>query len=355
MSRRRRTVGIDLFSGAGGMTLGARNAGIDVLYAVEKCRVAAATYKLNFPGTPMFVGDIRNLKALPSKPKNARSVLFGGPPCQGFSTSNQRNRSAGNPSNWLFEEFVRLVHGWNPDCIVMENVKGITQTDGGSFVKIAMDAFAGAGYEVHFELLNAVGYGVPQKRTRAFFVGVKENTEFEFPSPETRRSVSVIQAIGDLPLLSNGASVDELPYSRRATNKFARLLRKNKKMVTGNLVTNNNKQVIQRYLHVPQGGNWEDIPENLLLNYKDRQRCHTGIYKRLHEGKPSVVIGNFRKNMLIHPREDRGLSIREAARIQSLPDDFCFSGSIGFQQQQVGNMVPPLLSQAVFQQFKPNE
>ena len=89
-----------------------------------------------------------------------------------------------------------------------------------------------------------------------------------------------------------------------------------------------------------------------MKNYADASRCHTGIYRRLKEDEPSVVIGNFRKNMLIHPWENRGLSVREAARLQSFPDDFIFEGSIDFQQQQVGNAVPPLLAKAVFEQIR---
>ena len=106
--------------------------------------------------------------------------------------------------------------------------------------------------------------------------------------------------------------------------------------------------ILERYKYIPQGGNWENIPNRLMKNYADKSRCHTGIYRRLKEDEPSVVIGNYRKNMLIHPTEDRGLSVREAARLQSFPDWFKFKGTIGSQQQQVGNAVPPLLAKAVF-------
>jgi DNA (cytosine-5)-methyltransferase 1 len=120
------------------------------------------------------------------------------------------------------------------------------------------------------------------------------------------------------------------------------------------LVTVNNTLVQKRYQHIPPGGNWTNIPARLMKNYTnlvdDRSR-HTGIYRRLCWDEPSVVIANYRKNMLIHPDQDRGLSVREAARIQSFPDSYRFAGSIGFRQQQVSNAVPPLLAKAVFSQI----
>jgi DNA (cytosine-5)-methyltransferase 1 len=352
MSRTRRgnerIVGIDLFCGAGGMTLGAQRAGVEVIYAVEKSPHAAATYRLNFPAIPIHEGDIRKVRELPPKPRGARTVIFGGPPCQGFSTSNQRTRNAENPHNWLFKDFVRLVRLWKPDWVVMENVKGITETAGGRFLYAALDALKAAGYTVSHSLLNAVDYGVPQRRTRLFIVGARDGNSRSSPAPTSTRPITVAEAIGDLPKLSNGATIDELEYSLRTPSAYARGLRNGSLVVTGNLVTRNAPYVLARYSFVPPGGNWEDIPELLFSNYADRERCHTGIYRRLDPSLPSIVIGNFRKNMLIHPKEDRGLSVREAARIQSVPDHFRFSGSIGFQQQLAGNMVPPALASAVF-------
>jgi DNA (cytosine-5)-methyltransferase 1 len=162
-------------------------------------------------------------------------------------------------------------------------------------------------------------------------------------------SVTVREAIADLPVLRNGASVSSLRYRSAPVSEYARQMRGRLRICSNHLVTESHPDIIKRYWHVPQGGNWSDIPKRLMANYQDRSRCHTGIYRRLKWDEPSVVIGNFRKNMLIHPTQNRGLSVREAARLQSFPDWFEFHGSIGFQQQQVGNAVPPLLARAVFQ------
>jgi DNA (cytosine-5)-methyltransferase 1 len=171
---------------------------------------------------------------------------------------------------------------------------------------------------------------------------------FHFPRKRTVRPLTVDDAIRDLPRLHNGDAVCWRKYGRAAPSAYGLRLRGKAEGCCNHLVSRSAAFVLKRYRHVPQGGNWEDIPARLMQNYADRERCHTGIYHRLTLKHPSIVIGNFRKNMLIHPTQDRGLSVREAARIQSFPDAYRFCGSIGFQQQQVGNAVPPLLAGAVF-------
>ena len=220
---------------------------------------------------------------------------------------------------------------------------------GGLFLTQIVKALEHLGYTVSVSVLNASDFGVPQRRARAFIVGSRSGHSFAAPTAMERVPPTVGMALCDLPSLMSGTTVDSLPYPCQATNDYAKSLRGDLKQVSGNLVTRNAPHVLKRYPYVPQGGNWENIPASMLGTYKDVSNCHTGIYRRLHPNRPSVVIGNFRKNMLIHPTEHRGLSIREAARIQAVPDCFRFSGSIGFQQQQVGNMVPPLLAQAVME------
>lgn len=336
---------IDLFSGAGGMSLGATLAGIEVVGAVESDMYAAQTFQHNFPSATIATCDIREFKS--DTFKNI-DMVFGGPPCQGFSTSNQRNRGIKNSKNWLFEEFFRVVSELSPEWVVLENVKGILDTEQAFFFNTICDKFKQLGYNIKYNILNALHYGIPQNRNRIFIVGSKSEYDFDFSTRDIEITVSVRDAIQDLPILANGANECTLPYSSRPDSRYAELLRRKDGLCSNNLVTRNSNLVIERYGHVPPGGNWEAIPDSLMQNYKNKNRCHTGIYRRLEWEKPSCVIGNYRKNMLIHPAANRGLSVREAARLQSFPDNFLFLGSIGFQQQQVGNAVPPLLSKAVF-------
>jgi DNA (cytosine-5)-methyltransferase 1 len=358
LKNRGSAIGIDLFAGAGGLSLGADMAGIDVALAVEKDSYAAQTYIHNHPKTKMIIDDIKNIYECPNdiNMDNREKVLFGGPPCQGFSYSNQRTRNKDNPSNWLFDEFLRVVEMIEPEWVVFENVCGFIGTENKMFLNNLITLFEKQKYTPSWFILDAQDYGVPQRRSRFFLLTSRNG--YKFTAPKTiagRKKVTVGNAIADLPNLSNGSSINYLEYNSLPNNNYATTLRKKLKGCTGHLVTKNADYIIARYKHIPQGGNWENIPDSLMMNYADKNRCHTGIYHRLNINEPALTIGNYRKAMLIHPLEHRGLSVREAARIQSFPDSYEFKGSIGFQQQQVGNAVPPLLAKAVFQMITNGE
>ena len=344
-----RNIGIDLFSGAGGMSLGAEWAGIEVAAAIEADPHAAETFRLNHANSLMLNQRIELVKEIPfQRDKQDRLIVFGGPPCQGFSTSNQRTRGSSNPANWLFKHYLRLVKQLSPDWVVFENVTGLSITESGHFLDAVMQGFKKLGYATESLILNAHEFGVPQRRSRLFIVASLHQEKFTAPKGD-QTEVTVTDAINDLPILRNGSMVDVRPYRSEPHSDYARKMRGAVTSCGNHLVTRNAPYVIERFKHVPTGGNWSDIPVEQMKNYADPSRCHTGIYRRLDPRKPSVVIGNFRKNMLIHPTQNRGLSVREAARLQSFPDWFAFKGSIGFQQQQVGNAVPPLLAKAVFE------
>ncbi|MDD5361940.1 MAG: DNA cytosine methyltransferase [Ignavibacteria bacterium] len=343
-------IGIDLFSGAGGMSVGAELSGVNVKYALDIDKNALMTYKMNHKNTEVFHTDIRGFKASKNLNfnKNDIKIVFGGPPCQGFSSSNQKTRNKDNILNWLFIEFLRICKEINPEWIIIENVKGIIETSNGFFFEHILNSISKIGYTASYGVLNAADFSVPQIRNRVFIVASKDGIKYELPKPKKRKLITVSDAISDLPILNNGDNYFELEYKNKPCNEYQRLLRKGSKKSFNNLVTKNKELTIKRFGYIPQGGNFKYIPKRLMKNYKDISICHTGIYHRLNLDKPSIVIGNYRKNMLIHPTENRGLSVREAARIQSFPDKFHFYGSIGCQQQQVGNSVPPLLSKEVF-------
>lgn len=352
---------IDLFCGAGGLSLGFERAGLQIVQAVDVDARAAATYSRNHPKVDLLTADIHALN--PDKclrriglRSGELGVLIGGPPCQGFSESNRRTRTPDNPSNKLYNEFVRFLRVMQPEWFVLENVAGLRSLAGGVVLKAIIDSFRANGYNAEYKELTAADFGVPQHRRRVFIIGNRTGRPICFPDPTHGTNgtayVTVRDAISDLPVLDTGASIDVLPYLPRDSQltEYAKIMRSNGKalpQIQGNLVTHNSEKIVSRYKYILPGQNWEAIPPALMDNYSDSSRCHTGIYHRLERDKPAKVIGNFRKNMLIHPDQDRGLSVREAARIQSFPDDYVFLGSIGFQQQQVADAVPPLLAEAV--------
>lgn len=343
-------IGVDIFSGAGGLSLGAEMAGVQVRFAVEKDKSAALTYQYNHTETIVIQDDIHNINPLQYLgERNDTLIVFGGPPCQGFSTSNTKTRNMDNANNSLFEEFVRFVRELNPEWFVFENVEGFYRFENGSIREKVKESFGDLGYTVNDAILVASDYGVPQKRNRYIMVGNNIGQSFEFPLP-AGCSYTVEDAIRDLPVLENGQMDDVLPYRLpiEEVSEYARLMRRGSEMSTQNYVSRNADYVITRYRYIGQGQNWRAIPVELMGNYANKNNCHSGIYKRLRADAPSVVISNYRKNMLIHPYQDRGLSVREAARLQSFPDTFVFKGTLMDIQQQIGNAVPPLLAKAVF-------
>jgi len=243
-----------------------------------------------------------------------------------------------------------------PRVAVLENVADVESFNEGRYVDSLKQAFLAIKYRVGYCILNAVDFGVPQRRRRIFLIAARDGLTVDLPEPlpANRTPVTVWDAISDLPTLQNGNVIDALPYreNERLTSYQVALRNRTNGIVRNNTVSRNCDLVVRRYTHIPQGGNWENIPDELMTNYRDKSRCHHWIYLRLREDAPSVTITHFRKSMLIHPRENRGLSVREAARIQSFPDHYIFLGSLGSQQQQVANAVPPLLAKAVAREVR---
>lgn len=353
---------VDLFAGAGGLSLGFEDAGFRIIFGVENDVYSAGTYIANRKemNTELIISDISEINFIDllerfRLKRGEIDILLCGPPCQGFSIANMRTRTMDNPQNHLFKEFLRAVKEIYPKWILFENVSGIVNFGIGKVIELINSELGKYGYLCTWSIINSADYGVPQTRRRFFLIGNRIKAKFSFPQPicgpRKKPYVTVRNAISDLPLLKNGNKIDSLPYQYNGLklSGYQKKMRKNwnKNWYMNNQVTKNSDLIVNRYKFIPPGGNWQDIPNYLMGNYKDKNKCHSGIYKRLRWDEPSIVISNFRKCMLIHPEQHRGLSVREAARFQSFPDKYIFHGPLGSQQQQVANAVPPLLAKSI--------
>ena len=354
---------VDLFAGAGGLALGFKQAGFHVALAIDKDPYSIDTYTANHlcDDPAIIEGDVakvdfrETLRISGLKPGSI-DVLLAGPPCKGFSIANRVTRHVQNPSNKLYLQFLRATDELKPKWVVFENVASIVTFAHGHVVRTLTERLAKLGYSTTHCVLNAADYGVPQARRRFILVGTRVNAQFSFPPPSSDglhgRRVTVRDAIADLPHLKNGNKRDSLPYrpNGQPTSKYQCAMRAGSNGRVQNCsVTLNNTTIRRRYQYIPQGGNWESIPASLMQNYENRNRCHTSIYRRLSWDEPAHVVSNIRKSMLVHPSQDRGLSVREAARLQSFPDTYAFRGPLGDQQQQVADAVPPVLAHAIAQ------
>lgn len=351
---------IDIFSGAGGLSEGFIKAGFDVLASVESNKWAVLTQKHNHGRlenpTEVIEGRVetvpvkRLLSICQKRGATRPDVVMGGPPCQGFSVCNTRTRSMENPTNWLFCDFLKLVEQICPRVVLIENVVNFGRFNKGAMLDEIRQSLQGMAvrYRVHQAVLCAADYGVPQQRNRLFLVAVQDGLRFEFPEKRNAQPVTTWDAISDLPRLPNGNRRDPCEYGTPPQTEYQKLMRQEcGSIVYNNCVTRNSQLVIDRYKQIRQGENWASISDELMTNYADKSRTHHCIYLRLKQNEPSVTITHFRKSMLIHPTQDRGLSVREAARLQSFNDRFVFCGPLGDQQQQVANAVPPLLARSI--------
>lgn len=374
---------IDLFAGAGGLSCGLKQAGFTPILANEWIPQYAATYKLNHPDTEVVVGDVREVCETDLKRKLGVSegeidLVAGGPPCQGFSI-NAPIRSLDDERNHLFKDFLRVVSAVKPKAVLIENVPGIISLGRGTVVEQIYKELQSMGYTVSHRILFAGHYGVPQMRFRTVFIGIRNHAgSVNFPEPnynakavanftgakelclsvpplfaqDLKPHTTVWDAMSDLPEIGNGETCSPRDYAGPAQNEYQQYLREGCDELTSHCCAKVAHVNLERLKHIPQGGSWRDIPFDLLPDGLKRARRsdHTKRYGRLHpQALCSTVLtkcdphwGSF-----FHPTQDRIISIREAARIQSFPDSYQFSGSITQQYEQVGNAVPPLLGKAI--------
>jgi DNA (cytosine-5)-methyltransferase 1 len=362
---------ISLFAGAGGCSLGFQQAGYDVRYATDIAADAVESYRRNFPGTPCEAADIRELDPASLLKRvglghGQLDILLGGPPCQGFSSAGMK--SGDDPRNSLLRHYVRLLEGIRPKWFVMENVEGLLTNGGGLPVRDAVAAFLAAGYSVNLEKVYAQGYGVPQRRKRVLIVGNRLGHDFVFPEPSTRFSGSIFRkgqvtfatAVGDLPPATQG-SAQSLAYGTLPNNELQACLRGEAKTVTDHDAPALPAIQFERVRRLRPGQTMKDLPEHLQHGSFQRRAFrrvmdgtpidHRGGaphgLKRLLEDEPCLTITSAATREFVHPTEDRLLTLRECARLQTFPDTFEFAGNASSRIQQIGNAIPPMLAQTI--------
>lgn len=333
---------IDLFSGCGGFTKGFSEAGFNPSFGIDVWKDATVTYKHNFPDAIAFCGDIKELTSekifeLTKLSKKDIPVIIGGPPCQGFSVAGKR--IVDDERNKLYKSFVRLVSEIKPKIFVMENVPNILSIGEGIVKESVLKDFSEIGYNVTYRVLTASDYGVPQKRRRAFFVGLNQNVfgEKMFDFPESKKTcVTSFEALSDLP---KDSLLDGAEYPAEPQSDYQELMRKNSTKVYNHEITNHSEQTQHIISLVPNGGNYKDLP----LELQQTRKVHIA-WTRLDSKKPSFTIDTGHRHHF-HYKWNRIPTVRESARLQSFPDDFVFLGTKTSQYKQVGNAVPPLMAE----------
>ncbi len=332
---------ISLFTGAGGMDLGLEEAGFETVISIEFNPVFRETIRLNRPSwdpVDEFNGDVTKISSdyilkRSGLRKGEAALVVGGAPCQPFSNLGMKKGTKDARGN-LFRDFIRIVRDTHPCGFIFENVEGLTQQKHQAVTETLNDAFKDIGYSVQSKILVAADYGVPQKRRRLFVIGCRSGVTPEFmesthsPNGDSgkKKWISVRQAFA------------AIPKSRfKGSDCYS---------------MNHSDEMVKRISYVSPGGNYKDLPVELLPNcWKSGKYQGQDTFGRLRWDHPSVTIRtcayNPTKGRYIHPRENRGLNTIEMAALQSFPHDYQFVGAMKSIGEQIGNAVPPLLARAV--------
>lgn len=352
---------VSLFSGGGGLDLGFKAAGYDIIWAIDNEQNAVDTYRANI-GNHILCEDI-NLVDINTIPP--ADVVIGGPPCQSFSLAGKRNVE--DARGRLVWKYISIIDKVKPKAFLFENVTGLLSaknSNGEKIIDLLKLAFQQIGYTISIKTVNAADYGIPQKRCRVIIVGLKSGDTFVFPDAtheETGETllkyVSVKDAIDDLPKANNDNSF--INYDKEPQTDYQRQMR------THNGVTEHSipqMSELDRYIisHVKPGGNYMDIPSDVpskRIRRLQQEGGHTTCYGRLSPDKPAHTINTYfnRPNVgcNIHYNEDRLITVREALRLQSFPDSYIIvSSSKQGRNLIVGNAVPPMLAKVMALELK---
>lgn len=348
---------IDLFSGCGGLSLGFMKEGYTVKKAVEFDKKIANVYIMNHPEVDMIIDDIRNIDQSGAFKKGDADVIIGGPPCQGFSMAGARIREGfiDDPRNYLFKHYFNVVKNVKPKVFIMENVKGIKTMQNGKIFEEIQKIFQDPNrlddqpYHLYCRIIKAVNFGIPQKRERMIIIGTTidnvdieklwnltiEDIKKEYPTYFDM--VTVMDAIGNMP----SPTIDGVVLNPKPVTNYQKYLASSSDILTNHTKTNHSKLAIERMNQIDNGQNFTVLEEKI-------NSVHSGAYGRLcwDEQAPTITTrfdtpagGRF-----IHPCDNRTLTPREAARIQSFPDDFVFYGNKTTICKTIGNAVPPKIS-----------
>lgn len=341
---------LDLFSGAGGLSLGLEmNDRFKTVVATDFFKNSLSTLKKNMPDVEIIFGDIldKNVKkSIIDKSKKGKvNMIVGGPPCQGFSNKGKK-LGLSDPRNFLFLEYLNIVKELKPEIFIMENVKTLVTASDGYFINEINDKFKKLGYIVSFQVLKASDFGVPQSRERTFIIGSR-SIAFNFNMLiKSNKTVTVKDAISDLHYLESGEGSVVMNYLNKPLSRYQKIMRNKSSKLFNHTATSHSKIAIRKLSLIPPEKGKEYLPKELLGNQKFKT-----TWSRLEWNKVSPTIDtrfdtpSNGKNS--HPELNRAITPREAARIQSFPDNFEFLGSKTEICKQIGNAVPPLLAKAI--------
>ena len=341
---------VDLFAGAGGLSVGLERAGFELVHAVEVDEDARRSFANNREGLEpedltQDIRDVDNTEVTDIVGEQTVDLVAGGPPCQGFSEVVSPDGT--DDRNHLFVNFISWVDQLNPKAALFENVRGMQSTAGGKFFDAVEESFDQIEYDVSHRVVKASDFGVPQQRHRLLVLATKKSSNehpFEGFELDPVSIPGVIDGIGDLPEVGPGEEKTE--YDDDPETVIQADLRSENADLTHHQAASHTQEMVDMISHIPDGGNREAIPEDLQPS-----SGYHNSYSRLDSQEPAVAItSNMSKPSsarCIHPFQDRGLTPREGARLQTFPDSYHFEGGLVSIRQQIGNAVPPYLSEAV--------
>lgn len=352
----------DCFCGLGGLSLGAELAGFEIIGGIDADEAAIEVYSKTFPGKHALHHDLlkerpRDVLRKAGISKGDVNVLVGGPPCQPYSINNH-SRGTHDARCKLVDRYLDFVSDLQPQWLLMENVPGFASIESGRFFSQLIRSLRARRYVVSFLVVQAAHFGVPQQRRRLAIIAGKTRDKVRTIIQELAlrrgRTVTVGEAFGDLPV----APAARASYTGEPANMFQQFMRRRQtENAQCHLASNLGERNLLRIRHVPPGGNWRDIPRKLLPAGMKRARLcdHTTRYGRLRADRPAFTLltkCDPHWGCFVHPQQDRVITVREAARLQSIPDCVEFTKPLTTNYRMIGNAVPPLLAKGILEYLK---